>query len=97
MLLGFIVPLVSRVCPSDVCRIWKSGAKLRVDITLLGFENMSWERGRRSLIFKGEGMLFLTMSAVLIAKCWINHSGKPYFCSKDLLRLSFKQVLWMLL
>ncbi|NXW16310.1 AN13A protein, partial [Circaetus pectoralis] len=49
-----IVPLVSRVCPSDVCRIWKSGAKLRVDITLLGFENMSWERGRRSLIFKGE-------------------------------------------
>uniref|UniRef100_A0A8D2LVF4 Ankyrin repeat domain 13A n=1 Tax=Varanus komodoensis TaxID=61221 RepID=A0A8D2LVF4_VARKO len=49
------VPLVSRVCPSDVCRIWKSGAKLRVDITLLGFENMSWERGRRSLIFKGEG------------------------------------------
>ncbi|NWH78974.1 AN13A protein, partial [Piaya cayana] len=50
----FLVPLVSRVCPSDVCRIWKSGAKLRVDITLLGFENMNWERGRRSLIFKGE-------------------------------------------
>ncbi|XP_053219795.1 ankyrin repeat domain-containing protein 13A isoform X5 [Podarcis raffonei] len=48
------VPLVSRVCPSDVCRIWKSGAKLRVDITLLGFENMSWERGKRSLIFRGE-------------------------------------------
>ncbi|XP_075754970.1 ankyrin repeat domain-containing protein 13A isoform X1 [Pelodiscus sinensis] len=48
------VPLVSRVCPNDTCRIWKSGAKLRVDITLLGFENMSWERGRRSLIFKGE-------------------------------------------
>ncbi|NXL87081.1 AN13A protein, partial [Alectura lathami] len=53
-LFSFLVPLVSRVCPSDVCRIWKSGAKLRVDITLLGFENMSWERGRRSLIFKGE-------------------------------------------
>ncbi|NXJ82323.1 AN13A protein, partial [Trogon melanurus] len=51
---SFAVPLVSRVCPSDVCRIWKSGSKLRVDITLLGFENMSWERGRRSLIFKGE-------------------------------------------
>ncbi|KAM3661489.1 ankyrin repeat domain-containing protein 13A isoform 2-T2 [Ammospiza maritima maritima] len=48
------VPLVSRVCPSDVCRIWKSRAKLRVDITLLGFENMSWERGRRTVIFKGE-------------------------------------------
>ncbi|KAM8816884.1 ankyrin repeat domain-containing protein 13A [Rhynchonycteris naso] len=48
------VPLVSRMCPNDVCRIWKSGAKLRVDITLLGFENMSWIRGRRSFIFKGE-------------------------------------------
>nr|XP_042124476.1 ankyrin repeat domain-containing protein 13A [Peromyscus maniculatus bairdii] len=47
------VPLVSRICPNDVCRIWKSGAKLRVDITLLGFENMSWIRGRRSFIFKG--------------------------------------------
>lgn len=52
------VPLVSRICPNDVCRIWKSGAKLRVDITLLGFENMSWIRGRRSFIFKGEGEWF---------------------------------------
>ncbi|XP_043924433.1 ankyrin repeat domain-containing protein 13A [Protopterus annectens] len=49
------IPLVSRLCPSDICRIWKSGAKLRVDATLLGFENMSWIRGRRSYIFKGEG------------------------------------------
>uniref|UniRef100_A0A8C5UF76 Ankyrin repeat domain 13A n=1 Tax=Malurus cyaneus samueli TaxID=2593467 RepID=A0A8C5UF76_9PASS len=48
------VPLVSRMCPSDVCRIWKSRAKLRVDITLLGFENLSCERGRRTVIFKGE-------------------------------------------
>ncbi|XP_066510466.1 ankyrin repeat domain-containing protein 13A-like isoform X2 [Hoplias malabaricus] len=48
------IPLVSRVCPSDVCRIWKSGASLRVDATLLGFENMTWIRGRRSYIFKGE-------------------------------------------
>ncbi|XP_030594272.1 ankyrin repeat domain-containing protein 13A [Archocentrus centrarchus] len=48
------IPLVSRVCPSDVCRIWKSGASLRVDITLLGFENMTWTRGRRSYIFRGD-------------------------------------------
>uniref|UniRef100_A0A8C6QV02 Ankyrin repeat domain 13a n=1 Tax=Nannospalax galili TaxID=1026970 RepID=A0A8C6QV02_NANGA len=54
------VPLVSRICPNDVCRIWKSGAKLRVDITLLGFENMSWIRGRRSFIFKGEGECLMT-------------------------------------
>ncbi|KAK3539308.1 hypothetical protein QTP86_034536 [Hemibagrus guttatus] len=48
------IPLVSRVCPSDVCRIWKSGTNLRVDATLLGFENMTWIRGRRSYIFKGD-------------------------------------------
>lgn len=52
----FTVPLLSRVCPSDVCRIWKSGASLRVDATLLGFENMTWIRGRRSYIFRGEGV-----------------------------------------
>lgn len=48
------IPLVSRMCPSDVCRIWKSGACLRVDTTLLGFENMTWIRGRRSYIFRGD-------------------------------------------
>nr|XP_057927674.1 ankyrin repeat domain-containing protein 13A [Doryrhamphus excisus] len=48
------IPLLSRVCPSDVCRIWKSGAHLRVDSTLLGFENMTWIRGRRSYIFRGD-------------------------------------------
>ncbi|KAF3695814.1 Ankyrin repeat domain-containing protein 13A [Channa argus] len=52
--MNWTVPLLSRVCPSDVCRIWKSGASLRVDATLLGFENMTWIRGRRSYIFKGD-------------------------------------------
>ncbi|XP_043966847.1 ankyrin repeat domain-containing protein 13A isoform X1 [Gambusia affinis] len=48
------IPLLSRICPSDVCRIWKSGASLRVDATLLGFDNMTWIRGRRSYIFRGD-------------------------------------------
>ncbi|MBN3292290.1 AN13D protein, partial [Polypterus senegalus] len=48
------VPLVSKICPSDVYRVWKSGANLRVDTTLLGFEHMTWQKGRRSYIFKGE-------------------------------------------
>lgn len=58
MQMYFAVPLLSRVCPSDVCRIWKSGANLRVDATLLGFENMTWIRGRRSYIFRGDGLCF---------------------------------------
>lgn len=47
------VPLVSRMCPSDTYRVWKSGSKVRIDTTLLGFDNMNWERGSRSYIFKG--------------------------------------------
>lgn len=62
----FTVPLLSRVCPSDVCRIWKSGASLRVDATLLGFENMTWIRGRRSYIFRGDGVCSNTVLSLVI-------------------------------
>lgn len=69
MLCVFSVPLLSRVCPSDVCRIWKSGASLRVDATLLGFENMTWIRGQRSYIFRGDGA------------CLCPHRTRWFLCS----------------
>eukprot|EP00051_Salpingoeca_urceolata_P014971 m.191400 g.191400 ORF g.191400 m.191400 type:complete len:690 (+) comp18247_c0_seq4:3711-5780(+) len=46
------VPLVSRLCPSDTYRIWKRGASVRVDTTLLGYSNMQWQRGQRTFLFK---------------------------------------------
>lgn len=61
------VPLVSKVCPSDIYRVWKSGSCLRVDTTLLGFEHMTWLKGRRSYIFKGEGAT--DADGVLFSSC----------------------------
>ncbi|XP_064612137.1 ankyrin repeat domain-containing protein 13B-like isoform X2 [Liolophura sinensis] len=49
------VPVVSRMCPSDTYRVWKSGSAVRIDTTLLGFDNMKWQRGKRSYIFQGSG------------------------------------------
>ncbi|KAJ8981934.1 hypothetical protein NQ317_002105 [Molorchus minor] len=39
------VPLVSRILPSDICKIYKSGANIRLDTTLVDFSDMRWERG----------------------------------------------------
>ncbi|XP_060822438.1 ankyrin repeat domain-containing protein 13C [Bombus pascuorum] len=48
------VPLVSRVLPSDVCKIHKRGASIRMDTTLVDFNDMRWERGDISFIFNGD-------------------------------------------
>jgi len=48
------VPLVARMCPSDTYKVWKCGSKVRIDTTLLGFDNMRWRRGSRSYVFKGQ-------------------------------------------
>lgn len=48
------MPLLSRVLPSDICRIYKSGASIRMDTTLVDFNDMRWERGDISFIFNGD-------------------------------------------
>lgn len=50
----FLVPLVSRMCPSDTYKIFKQGSKVRIDTTLLGFDQGNWERGNLSYIFLGQ-------------------------------------------
>ncbi|XP_032517616.2 ankyrin repeat domain-containing protein 13D isoform X1 [Danaus plexippus] len=49
------VPLVSRMCPFDTYKVYKRGANVRVDTTLVGFENNKWQRGDRTYIFRGQG------------------------------------------
>ncbi|XP_021965283.1 ankyrin repeat domain-containing protein 13C [Folsomia candida] len=47
------VPLVSRILPSDICKIYKRGSSIRLDTTLLDFNDMKWERGDISFVFNG--------------------------------------------
>lgn len=49
------IPLVSRILPSDVCKIYKKGSNIRVDTTLVDFNDMKWERGDVSVLFRGKG------------------------------------------
>ncbi|NXD41381.1 AN13B protein, partial [Copsychus sechellarum] len=64
------VPLVSKICPSDTYKVWKSGQNLRVDTTLLGFDHMTWQRGNRSFVFRGQGEV--TLACPLSGeRCWV--------------------------
>ena len=58
-----VIPLVSKIGPHDVCKLWKIGNKLRFDSTLAGWKNFRSKRRNISLIFDEE--LFI-----------INHSKK---------------------
>ncbi|CAL8078694.1 unnamed protein product [Calicophoron daubneyi] len=50
------LPLVSRMCPSDVCHVWKCGPNVRIDTNLIGFNgSASWIRGHLSYIFRVNG------------------------------------------
>ncbi|KAF9585591.1 hypothetical protein BGW38_001644 [Lunasporangiospora selenospora] len=46
------VPFVSGLCPNDTYHIWKKGNAVRMDTSLVGFENMKWIRGHISIIFR---------------------------------------------
>lgn len=46
------IPFTGRFCPSDVFRIYKKGDCIRLDYTLVGFENFKWIRGDESIVIK---------------------------------------------
>ncbi|BHF75982.1 Ankyrin repeat domain-containing protein 13C [Sparganum proliferum] len=47
------VPFLSHFLPSDDCKLWKKGNKVRLDTSLLDFSNRSWVRGRLSILLDG--------------------------------------------
>ncbi|XP_078362296.1 ankyrin repeat domain-containing protein 13B-like [Oculina patagonica] len=86
---GWNVPFMSRVCPSDTYKIYKCGANVRADTTLIGFDQNDWQRGNRSYVFKGgaDGGEFLE----------IDHDKKRYFRETLRIRHSKMQMMKMIL
>ncbi|XP_061682178.1 ankyrin repeat domain-containing protein 13C-like isoform X2 [Syngnathoides biaculeatus] len=50
------VPLLSRILPSDACKIYKQGLNIRLDTTLIDFTDMKCQRGDLSFIFNGHAI-----------------------------------------
>ncbi|XP_021761961.1 ankyrin repeat domain-containing protein 13C-like [Chenopodium quinoa] len=50
-----VIPFISRIAPSDTYKIWKTGANLRADMTLAGFDGFRIQRSDQSVLFLGEG------------------------------------------
>lgn len=59
------IPLLSKILPSDTCKIYKRDCALRMDTTLVDFNDRSWERGDISFLFNPEnervGQHFIVM------------------------------------
>lgn len=84
-----VVPLVSRILPSDICKIYKCGANIRLDTTLVDFSDMRWERGDISFIFNGKAPPNQTLTVLdNILKVYQN---VRYEVSNNFLLLVFEQ------
>lgn len=44
------VPLISKILPNDICKIYKLGSKIRLDSTLIDFNELQWTRGGKNRI-----------------------------------------------
>lgn len=72
------VPLVSRILPSDVCRLRKMGSNIRLDTTLVDFDDKRWVRGDLSIFFFGEQPTSHSLAIVdnqMGVYQWIQYTG----------------------
>lgn len=64
------VPLISKLLPNDVCKIYKQGSKIRLDSTLIDFNEMSWQRGDITFLFCGDKEDSMITALDNQAKCY---------------------------
>ncbi|XP_023674571.1 ankyrin repeat domain-containing protein 13C-like [Paramormyrops kingsleyae] len=70
------VPLLSRILPSDTCKISKQGLTIRLDTTLVDFTDMKCQRGDLSFIFDGNAPpseSFVVLDNEQKVYQWIHH------------------------
>ncbi|OQR99929.1 hypothetical protein ACHHYP_03877 [Achlya hypogyna] len=53
------VPMLSSLLPADTLHLFKSGGRLRVDMSLTGFKSLRWKRGRRSILLLADRLVTL--------------------------------------
>ncbi|KAL4656058.1 ankyrin repeat domain-containing protein 13C-A-like [Arapaima gigas] len=75
-LYAITLPLLSRILPSDTCKIYKQGINIRLDTTLIDFTDMKCQRGDLSFIFNGNAApceSFVVLDNEQKVYQWIHH------------------------
>lgn len=78
------LPLLSRLLPSDVCKIKKKGNKIRLDSTLLDFSDSRWQKGDVTFIFtisKNQPLILMDNSKKVVQ--YINSKTPNHSSNKD--------------
>lgn len=65
-----VLPFISRVCPSDTIKFYKRCKSVRIDTTLVGFENLAWIRGRLSLVFHDGVLVWIDHDRCIVQQLW---------------------------
>ncbi|KAI3374313.1 hypothetical protein L3Q82_006156 [Scortum barcoo] len=77
------VPLLSRMLPSDACKIYKQGINIRLDTTLIDFTDMKCQRGDLSFIFNGDAapsQSFVVLTTTTKRKCTKEYTTRCESC-----------------